>query len=399
MSAPRQPDRRELPIGRRVAQLRASRGMSQQVFADRIGKSKSWVDKVERGVRTLERLPMIETVATALGVTPGVLLGRRAARTPSTRAAAAVERVHEALADYDTPTGPAGPPSVNHVDHQTGYADTAYRHADHLQVLRLLPDLLTATRHATTATHPLLVVRVYRLTAQTLVKLGEPHLAWLAADRAMTTATGDPRRVALAAVPLAQAFRALNRPRYALAATTTALRPLDPPPAGELPPDHLALAGTLLTEAALAAATCGDPDAVADYTGRAAHLAAAHAERHQLDHAFGPVVVDLTRALAAARLGDNRLAVDLHQAATGDDAWPRLPAEHRAAHLVDIARVHLDLGDHRAAARALLTADRTAPAEVRLRPTAHTTLTAVLRAGRAPADLTRLATTIGLART
>ncbi|MDI5941536.1 helix-turn-helix domain-containing protein, partial [Micromonospora sp. DH15] len=53
----------EPPIGRRVAELRVSRGMSQQVFADRIGRSKSWVDKVERGVRTLDRFSVIETVA------------------------------------------------------------------------------------------------------------------------------------------------------------------------------------------------------------------------------------------------------------------------------------------------------------------------------------------------
>ena len=39
----------ELPIGRRVAYWRGRRKMSQQVFADRLGKSKSWVDKVERG--------------------------------------------------------------------------------------------------------------------------------------------------------------------------------------------------------------------------------------------------------------------------------------------------------------------------------------------------------------
>ncbi|WP_416900473.1 hypothetical protein [Micromonospora echinospora] len=107
-------------------------------------------------------------------------------------------------------------------------------------------------------------------------------------------------------------------------------------------------------------------------------------------------MVDLTRALAAAHLGDNHLAVTLHHRATTTDAWHRLPAEHRAAHLVDLTRAHLDLGDHHAAGRALLTADRIAPAEVRLRPVAHTMLTAVLRAGPTPADLTRLAATIGL---
>ncbi|SCF15521.1 hypothetical protein GA0070618_3578 [Micromonospora echinospora] len=109
-------------------------------------------------------------------------------------------------------------------------------------------------------------------------------------------------------------------------------------------------------------------------------------------------MVDLARALIAARLGDNYQAVTLHQRATGGDAWPRLPAEHRAAHLIDVTRAHLDLGDLQAAGRALLTADRIAPAEVRHRPAARAALTAVLRAGPTPADVTRLATTIGLAR-
>lgn len=43
-----------LPVGRRVAYWRGVRRMSQQVFADRLGKSKSWVDKIERGVWRLD---------------------------------------------------------------------------------------------------------------------------------------------------------------------------------------------------------------------------------------------------------------------------------------------------------------------------------------------------------
>jgi transcriptional regulator with XRE-family HTH domain len=391
---------RELPIGRRVAQLRVRRGMSQQVFADRIGRSKSWVDKVERGVRTLDRLPMIETVAAALGVAPGVLVGRKVQRAPVTDVAAAVERVREALACYDTPSRD-WPSSVAELDHQVGYAWTAYRHAHHPQVLRMLPGLLAAARHASTTAGARLaiglLVEVYRLTAQVLVKLGEAHLAWLAADRAMATAAGDPRRTALAAVPLAQALRALNRGRLAMTAATTAVRPLDPTPSA--PPDDLGLAGTLLTEAALAAATCGDTAAVDDLTDRAARLAIAHAAHHHDDGSgFGPIVVDLARALAAARLGDNHLAIALHLRATSGDAWHRLPAEHRAAHLIDIARAHLDVGDHHAVGCALVTADHIAPAEIRLRPAAHAVLTAVLRTGSTPADVTRLATIIGLAR-
>jgi transcriptional regulator with XRE-family HTH domain len=380
--------------------------MNQQVFADRIGRSKSWVDKVERGVRSLDRLSMIETVATALGVAPAVLLGRKVPRIPATGTAAAVERVREALASYDTP-GTAGrdwPSSVAELDRQIRYAQTAYRHAHHPQVLRVLPGLLAAARHAnrpeaTASGAQLLLVRVYRLTAQTLVKLGEPHLAWLAADRAMATAAGDPRHTALAAVPLAQALRALNRGRLALAAATTAVRPLDLTPYRESPPDDLALVGTLLTEAALAAATCGDTATAEELSERAARLAATHAARHDHDdNGFGPAMVGLTHALVAARLGDHHLAVALHERATSGDAWHRLPAEHRAAHLIDMSRTHLDLGDHHTAGRILVAADQIAPSEVRLRPTAHAALTAILRAGPTSADVTRLATAIGLTR-
>ncbi|MDG4840951.1 hypothetical protein O7631_30870 [Micromonospora sp. WMMD967] len=75
-----------------------------------------------------------------------------------------------------------------------------------------------------------------------------------------------------------------------------------------------------------------------------------------------------------------------------------LPAEHRAAHLIDIAHAHLDTGDAGAAGRALVAADRIAPAETRIRPAAREALTSVLRAGQTAADVVRLAGTIGLAR-
>ncbi|WTZ06172.1 helix-turn-helix domain-containing protein [Micromonospora sp. NBC_01392] len=39
------------------------RKLSQQTFADGLGKSKSGVDKVERGVRSLERLSTIREIA------------------------------------------------------------------------------------------------------------------------------------------------------------------------------------------------------------------------------------------------------------------------------------------------------------------------------------------------
>src|ERR1700754_4268451 len=69
-------DMDELPIGRRVAYWRARRRMSQQVFADRLGKSKSWVDKVERGVRRLDKFSVVYEIADVLQLDVQLLMGK-----------------------------------------------------------------------------------------------------------------------------------------------------------------------------------------------------------------------------------------------------------------------------------------------------------------------------------
>src|SRR5687767_4456852 len=63
------------PVGRKVAYWRTRRRMSQQVFADRLGKSKSWVDKVERGVRRLDKFSTIAEIADVLQVEVAALTG------------------------------------------------------------------------------------------------------------------------------------------------------------------------------------------------------------------------------------------------------------------------------------------------------------------------------------
>ncbi|MEU8112542.1 helix-turn-helix domain-containing protein [Micromonospora sp. NPDC048947] len=394
MTRPGRRDEDEPPIGRRMAELRARRGMSQQVFADRIRKSKSWVDKVERGVRTLDRLSVIETVAAALGVAPEVLFAGKAPRQQLPNTSGDVERLRAALARYDLPTGGKTAPSLAQLDAQAGYAWTAYRHGHHPQVLRLLPTLLDDSRQQPGDTADLLV-RVNRLAAQLLVKLGETDLAWLAADRAMAAASGNPWRAGLAAISLAQALRALGRGRLAMTAAVAAIHQLDSEPSHVRGPE---VTGTLLIEAALAAAVCGDANAAGELTGRAARLA--HGQpQHDCDGVrFGPTPVDLARALIAMWSGDHQLAETTHQRAISGNAWHLLPAEHRAAHLIDITQAYLDLGDTRAAGRALVAAGRIATWETRIRPVARAALTAVFRAGPDAADVSRLATTIGLTR-
>lgn len=67
---------RTLPTGRRLAYIRAHRGWTQQMLADYLSYSKSWVDKVERGIRPLDRLSVLRLIEDALEA-PDVLVSRQ----------------------------------------------------------------------------------------------------------------------------------------------------------------------------------------------------------------------------------------------------------------------------------------------------------------------------------
>ncbi|MEU5785923.1 helix-turn-helix domain-containing protein [Micromonospora lupini] len=404
----------DLPIGRRVARWRVRRQMTQQMLADRLRRSKSWVDKIERGVRPLDRYSVIQELAHVLRVDPEVLLGQ-----PQSVPAGppdGVDDIRAALARYDTPQAPQ---ETDELRRQVGYAWLTYQHAHYGQLTRVLPGLLDAAQGARSAE---LLVQAYRITSSLLVKLGEADLGWLAADRAMTVAADNPALAATAAISVAQALRAANRDHLALTATQKATNRVLPPPLhrvdhgvggldryqfvrqphdrrDERPAGEWAVGGTLLLQAALAAAGCGEHRRAGELTDRAAGVAAnlrGYDDQHRTS--FGPAAVELARVLVAASCGDAVEALQRHSTVVRREGWRRLPAEYRGAYLVDAARAYLQVGDLRGAARALVDADSVAPAEVRCRPLARTLIADVARAQPAPAGVARLATLVGLTR-
>ncbi|WJK42179.1 helix-turn-helix domain-containing protein [Solwaraspora sp. WMMA2056] len=393
-------------VGRRVALWRVRRQMTQQVFADRIGRSKSWVDKVERGVRSLDRFSVIRQVAEVLRVDPAELLDGGEGRPQTGEATAGVDAVRAALASYDV-FGTAGnvPPqlsgeTVRRVEH--GWA--TYRHGDYPRLLRAAPELLDTARRLRSARPEQgadLLASAYRVTALVLIKVGEPDLAWLAADRALAAAGGDVVSAGSAVVPLAQALRALDQPRLAMAATITAADRVaaSTEQAASTGPERRAVYGTLLLQAALAAASCGDTHSASELLTQAATVAGQVGDGQDYrTSTFGPAAVELAHVVAAVESGDARQAVRRHDTATSRQPWQGLPAEHRAAYLLDAARAHLDTGDTAGAARWLVDADRVAPAEIRARPSARTLVAEIARTGPQSAGVARLATALGLTR-
>ncbi|MEV4719719.1 helix-turn-helix domain-containing protein [Micromonospora noduli] len=408
----------DVPIGRRVARWRVRRSMTQQMLADRLRRSKSWVDKVERGVRALDRYSVIQELAHVLRVDPEVLLGQ--ARSTPAGTPEGVDDIRAALARYDTPQASE---QTEELRRQVGYAWLSYQHAHYGQLVRVLPRLLDAVQGARS---PELLVQSYRITSSLLVKLGEADLGWLAADRAMSAARDDPILAATAAISVAQALRASNRDRLALTAALTAANRITPAPAhsrdhevdgpfedqsDRQPHDHRgggrgepqrsagewAVGGTLLLQAALAAAGGGESRRADELIDRAAGIAAGlrgYDDMHQTS--FGPIAAKLARVVVAAQRGDAGEALQRHSTLVRREAWRRLPAEYRGAYLVDVARAYLQMGDVRGAARALVDADSVAPAEVRCRPLARTVIADVARGHPAPAGVARLANLVGL---
>jgi transcriptional regulator with XRE-family HTH domain len=389
----------ELPIGRRVAYWRGRRKMSQQVFADRLGKSKSWVDKVERGVRRLDKFSVVYEIADVLQVDVQLLLGKDPERRPSSVVCidqVEVEEIRAALERYDAISAffhaPPHPPPLEEMRKAVGHAWLTYQHAKYGVLARTLPKLLrdaqaadtgyAATESAEVAGH--LLGQVYQIASSVLRKLGELELAWLAADRsvAVSQRAGDHLLAGTATYRVGNALLALGRARPALEVNVNIANRLAPCAGETTTPDRLSVYGMLLLQGAMAAARIGDSATVRDLLNGADEAATAlGSDQNHYWTSFGPTNVDLHRAAAAVELGEGRLAVETHEHIDQERFMALMP-ERRAHHFVDLSRGLAQVGDIERASEMLLEGDRLAPSEIRCRPIAHEVLSDVLRRTR-----------------
>lgn len=404
----------ELPIGRRVAYWRGRRKMSQQVFADRLGKSKSWVDKVERGVRRLDKFSVVYEIADVLQVDVQLLLGKDVERRPETQNCidqVEVEEIRAALERYDQmsaffqPT-PHSPP-LQEMRKAVSHAWLTYQHAKYGVLARTLPKLLRDAQAADSANasgdeardaaH--LLGQVYQIASSALRKVGEHELSWLAADRsiAVSQRAGDQLLAGIASYRVGSALLALGRARPSLEVNVNIANRLAPGFETNTP-ERLSVYGMLLLNGAMAAARIGDSATVRDLVSGAEQ--AANALGGDYNHywtSFGPTNVQLHRAAAAVELGDGRTAVEMYERIDAEGFHAMLP-ERRAHYYLDIARGYAQIGDVDKASEMLLEGDRLAPSEIRCRPLAHEVLSDVLRRtrGTPPAPIAELAEQMGV---
>lgn len=392
-------------LGARIAYWRERRGMTQQLLADRIGRSKSWIEKVESGARSANRLPILLSICNELHVDLPVLIGRDLKRdTRECIDELQVDSIRTALERYDGLSNeiPSGyKTDIQQLRRQVTYAWSAFEVADYEVVSRTLPDLIVDAQrsnviHDSQETGSILA-EVYQITASTLRKLGEYNLAWLAGDRGLALAeqVGDPILAALTAFRVANALVALGRPQPALDLNISFASRLK---SNIRLPADISVYGNTVLQAAMAAATAGNAVGVRDLIQEARDAASRvpdQANHHHLS--FGPTNVGIHHVSALVSLGEGGLAVET--ASRIDDAGIHaIRRERRANHYVDVARGYSQFGRREEALGKLLEAEALAPREVHCRPIARGTIENLVERsrGKPPSALNALAQRAGV---
>jgi transcriptional regulator with XRE-family HTH domain len=392
-------------LGTRIAYWRERRGMTQQVLADRIGRSKSWIEKVEAGTRSANRLPVLLSICQELRLDLPVLIGRDLKRdTRECIDDVQVESIRAALERYEglrSDVPPDYQADAPRLPQQVTYVWSAFEMADYEVVSQALPGLLIDAQRAnmTDGTEDIarILTEIYQITASTLRKLGEYSLAWLAGDRriALAEQVGDPVLAALAGFRVANALVALGRPEPAFNLNISHASRLEPNLRSAA---DMSVYGNLVLQAAMAAATAGEAVGVRDLVREARKVASRVPD--QANHfrlSFGPTNVGIHHVSALVSLGEGGLAVET--ASRIDSAGIHgIRRERRANHYVDVARGYSQAGQRDEALEKLLEAERLAPREVNCRPVARAMIENLMERsrGKPPPALKSLAERAGV---
>ncbi|MGH3940266.1 MAG: helix-turn-helix domain-containing protein [Pseudonocardiaceae bacterium] len=359
------------------------RGMTRQVFADRMGKSLSWVDKIRAGDRQLDRLSVLRRIASVLDIPLSILIDpEEAERRRICPDDHEIEAVRLALRRYDAitnvfrPNGDILPePDLPKLERTVRYGWMAFQAANYQAIGQILADLI---REAQAAVWQLddedrrsaqrWLAWTYQLTAATAFKLGHPQLGWVAADRSIQIAeqTGDLTLIGSAARRVAHALSATHQSVDAVHLVQSAANRLEP---------HLSVAnsafmsayGMLLLKGSIAAARLHQAAVVRDMQDEALSVATClGADRNEHWSAFGTTNVLVHRVSALADMQSGGRVIEAAQEIPKRDLL-NLPRERRASHLLDVSRGYLQVGQRDEAASMLLDADQLAREEVRCR--------------------------------
>ncbi len=361
----------------RIARARRRRGVSQAVLAGLVGRSESWLSQVERGKRGVDSHSVLVRLAEVLRVDIEEFTGSGHQDETGRCAHPATSLIEQAMRGYGT-SGPVhgddepGPgEDLDFLRAQARSADQAYQATHYDAAGRILPGMIrgveTAARVTGTASPAACAVRarVYDTTAALLSRVGEPFLAWAAADRAMFAAeqSGDPLLAAASAWRMSYMNTGRKHPQEALDLAMTAAAALECTTRAPSP-ERLSLYGALHLAAATAAAASFDRATTQSLLGTAHNIADRTGEANHLGTAFGPVNVAIHAISASLKLGDPRTATQTGEA-LDLAARPAGLVGRRTQVSLDLARAYAMTRKDAAAVNLLLAAERLSPQLVR----------------------------------
>lgn len=381
--------------GERIARARRRRGLSQAVLAGLIGRSESWLSQVERGRRRADSHAVLVRLASVLRVDVKELTGPADGRgEEGQQVYEAADQIEQAMMRYELGASIGAqrlaPADVAGLATMTRGAYRAYQATRYDDVGKMLPALIsqveTASRAGGSAEPSLCAVRalVYDTAAALLNRVGEPALAWAAADRALGAAEQSGRRAltAMCAWRMAYVVTGRNRPQEALELAMSAVATLE---ATMRAPDAdtLGVYGAMHLAAATAAATTYDRALTAELLRKARDIADRATDRNHMWTAFGHVNVSIHAISAALQLGDPRAAIETGEA-LDLAALPTGLTGRRTQLSLDLARAYAMRKQDAASVNLLLAAERLSPQLVRYDARTRDVLTILLRREHQP---------------
>ena len=371
-------------IGRRIAFYRQRRGLSQVEFGRLIQRSEAWVSQVERGIRPIKSLEVLERIAAVIEVP----IAELAPSAPANEEAPPPEAMplrqllgsnyalHAVLASAGRPVRPT--PELCSETAKAWRLAHAARYGELIPLLEsLLPQLEVAVRdHESGPTALPLLARAYYACAAALAKLRQYDAAWVAADRAIGYAgqSGDSLLMAEGAFRLTLIFqgaRYLDDAEHVAETASVALTGLVE--RAELP--AMSLYGALQLQLAVVAAQRQDADRAQHFLARAREVADRCGDRNDYNTEFGPTNVAMHEVAVAVELGDAGHAIRTAERIETTALSP----ERRGRLLIDLARAWNQRRQAQQAVAALEAAERETPEQVHEHRHVHTLVGDLLR--------------------
>jgi transcriptional regulator with XRE-family HTH domain len=381
--------------GQRIARARRRRGLSQAVLAGLVGRSESWLSQVERGKRSIDSHSVLTRIASILRIdiseiteTSGTADDRHLYTT--------AELIERAMVSYGTGAGEdteREPQFARRITHLRARAESAYREyqatryeATGRLIAGLIREVEIAAQAAEFSDPRICEVRalVYDTAAALLNRVGEPGLAWAAADRAMTAANAasNPLLPAVGAWRLSYIVTSRRHPQEAMELAMNAATTLEHEMRAPSP-EQLSVYGALHLAAATASAANHDQGTATALLNKARRIAEQTGNGNYMGTAFGDVNVSLHAISALLQFGDARSAIEIGEA-LDDSALPQGLVGRRTQMHLDLARAYALRRQDAAAVNVLLTAERISPELVRYNRRTREVLTELLRREHRP---------------